>query len=398
MYKKKTVGLSIRLSVFVLIFGSLAVVFAAAYDGGTPVAHSQEYTDTPPSLVAVFDDSSRYVFLDDSGHGVMAGMVENRSPDYLSSVYIQVKFFDKDTGSLVDVVSNSTLFDVLPPNSKTPFLIRSSAPDLNIAHASAKIIHVDSAPNKEYELNLQVGAVESFIANADQYNIAINAEIQNGPAPSSDVVVYVAFHDAFDPPRTLDVRTASLGDLRPDETVRFSLDEMIPLQSRSFSIFAESDVYHSEAIHRQKIDLPTSFDAASLYDRMLIASITDVSLRDGDDNRISSASIGDSISIKSTVSMQLAGSLDAGSNDDNIQYTPTPYVFYTQIKDASKSAQVEFIGRHDGQFVNQDEHILHTNWVPQNPGLYIAETFVWDENNVPLAARGPVLLVLVEEE
>lgn len=393
---KKTVDLPIRLYVFVLTLGSLAIISTMTYDGSTPVAYSQEYTDTLPSLVAVFDDSSRYVFLDDSGHGVMTGMVENRSPDYLSSVYIQVKFFDKTAGALVDVVSNATLLDVLPPNSKTPFLIRSSAPDLNIAHASAKIIHVDSAPNKEYDLNLQVGAVESFIANADQYNIAISGEIQNGPAPSSDAVVYVAFHDAFDPPRTLDVKTVSLGDLRPDETVQFLLDEMIPLQSRSFSIFAESDVYHSKAIHQQKIDLPASFDAASLYDRMLTASITDVSLRDGDDNRISSASIGDSISIKSTVSMQFTGNLDAGNSDGSIQYTPTPYVFYTQIKDASESAQVEFIGTHKGQFVNQDKHILHTNWVPQNPGLYIAETFVWDEDNVPLAARGPVLLVLVE--
>lgn len=418
MNKQKTVDPTIGLSRFIMLISVIAFCIIAAvsiisiYDISTYdisihdvlpyempiIAHAQEYTDTPPSLVVSVDDSSRYVFLDDAGYGVMVGMVENSGSSHVSDVYIQVKFFDDAANQPVDVVSGVTLLDVIPPNSKTPFIIKSSTPDLDIVQASAKIVSIESAPQKESNLHLQVTLVESFEINKnDHYNLVINGSIQNGPAPSSNTVVHVVFHDAFNPPRTLDVKTIPLGELLSDETTQFSFVDSISSNIRSFSIFAESDIYHSDALQQWSIPLPSFSNAAiPFFNSLLPATIIDVSLRDNENNKLGSISVGEYVNIETTVSMQFADA-HLVDNDDDVQYPAQPYVLYVQIKDSSGSSQIEFIEEHEGKFVNQDTQTLLVDWIPENPGLYIAETFVWDENNIPLAERGNILLVLVEE-
>ncbi len=356
-----------------------------------PITYAQEYTDTPPSLVAALEETSQYVFLDDSGYAVMVGMVENKGFSYISAIQIQVRFYGESTSSPINIVSGTTLIDVLPPNSKTPFMIRSSIPDSNIVHASAKIIHVGDSQQKESNLILTIddSSTTPIISNTNMYNITINGNIQNGPAPSSNTTVYVAFYDAFVPPRTLDVRSIHLGNMSHNETIEFELDDVLPQNARSFSVFAESNIYHAEPLLQQPISLEF-FVTEELSDKLTKPIvISDVSLYDSAENRIGSATVGEAAKIKTIITVQ-------STNDDDVKRVKGAYILYVQIKDASGTEQIEFIGKRGGQITAQGTQTSSVEWTPQRPGLYIAETFVWDVNNVALAEPNTVLLILVK--
>ena len=72
-----------------------------------------------------------------------------------------------------------------------------------------------------------------------------------------------------------------------------------------------------------------------------------------------------------------------------------PFRYYVQVKE-SKTATVEFIGIIEGNFDSSNlTEFPNVKWIPQRTGLYFAETFVWDTNAVPLASKGPILLIHV---
>ena len=375
----------------IAISTSIAIIsiMAAVYDIST--VHAQEQIDTPHSLVSALDETSQYVFVDNSGYGVMVGMIENKGFSYISAIQIQVRFYDESTSVPINIVSGTTLIDVLPPNSKTPFMIRSSIPDSSIAHASAKIINVGNSQQKESNLSLTIDDTSTIpiISNTNMYNITINGNIQNGPAPSSNTTVHVAFYDAFVPPRTLDVKTIHLENMSHNEIIGFELNTEMPQNARSFSIFAESDIYHAKPILHQHISLDF-FAAPSLSDKLskpLV--ISDVSLYDNAENRIGSATVGESAKIQAVMTVQ-------STDNENAKHAEGSYILYVQIKDASGTEQIEFIGKRGGQITAQGTQTSSVEWVPQRPGLYIAETFVWDINNVALAEPNAVLIILVK--
>jgi len=56
---------------------------------------------------------------------------------------------------------------------------------------------------------------------------------------------------------------------------------------------------------------------------------------------------------------------------------------------------IHFIGKTSGTFFSGGTQIPVIEWTPQEKGVYFAETFVWDQNAVPLASKGPLSLILV---
>ena len=73
----------------------------------------------------------------------------------------------------------------------------------------------------------------------------------------------------------------------------------------------------------------------------------------------------------------------------------TAYTYYVQVKESGESPYVEYIGKFDGRFIGTGQETQTIDWIPENPGLYFIETFVWDRNNIPIAEQGPFVLVIV---
>ena len=368
------------LAVLLLAAGAVSAVILAE------PAWSQEYTDSPPTLVAVIIPDSQYVFRDDSGHGIVVGMVENRGASHIYGVQIQASFYD-DVGHLpLDIAAGTTMLDVMSPGSVSPFVIASSEPDLRITHAATRIMTFGSAPDKEVGLVVAVEGMTSYIIDRAVHSLILNGTVRNGPAPSSDVTLHMALHDAFEPPRTLDVRTIHVGDLGPDEIAAFELDETVPSGTRGVTLFAESDIYGANALQHT---LPRPSSIIPAPHTMMLVTVSEVSLRDDAGGRLASSSVGAPVNIRTDLSIQFS--------DDRTEHE-TPYTLYVQIKEASESAPVEFVGKYDGRFVDDNvRHVQNIDWIPDAAGIYMAETFVWDRNNIPLAERGPVLLILIEE-
>ena len=368
---------------FVLSAASAASI--VMHDGA---AQAQEYYDTPQALAVMLVQDSRYLVQDERGHAVLTGMVENRGTSYVSNVQILAIFYDDAASAPVDVVAGYPAIEVIPPNSMVPFEIVSSEPNLGITDASARIGGFDSAPTKEPLLFVELESIEPYASGQD-VRMAIKGDVYNGPAPSEYAVVHIAYHDAFDPPRTLGIDTITTGLLLRNEATSFEADFVVPDGTERISIHAETDIYHlagQQSARYVAVDLPPPFPILPPN----IVTISGVSLRDDVGTVLSSAQAGQTVYVRADASVLPAA-------HEGEQGAEIPYTFYVQVREASPDAPVEFIGKSDGRFVvGQSVQTQSVDWIPENPGLYVAETFVWDRSGVPLAERGPYMLVLVE--
>ena len=52
------------------------------------------------------------------------------------------------------------------------------------------------------------------------------------------------------------------------------------------------------------------------------------------------------------------------------------------------------MGMYEGVFTGGSSTAI-TQWTPENEGLYLIETFMWDENDVAISNVGPIMLVVV---
>lgn len=117
-----------------------------------------------------------------------------------------------------------------------------------------------------------------------------------------------------------------------------------------------------------------------------LVTINDVHLTDTEGNRMSEVGVNSAILLQSNLSIQYGISQDT---------TNQPFVYYTQIKQSGEKPFVEFIGISEGAFEGPGSKTPSVQWTPTESGLYFVETFVWDPSGVPIASKGPILLVLV---
>ena len=77
-----------------------------------------------------------------------------------------------------------------------------------------------------------------------------------------------------------------------------------------------------------------------------------------------------------------------------------PYTYYVQIKEIPSNldmpSTIEYIGNFDDQFIGNGIKLQSLDWIPEKKGLFFIETFLWDGNNVPIAAKGPLVSFLVK--
>ena len=331
-----------------------------------------QVTDNASTLNVSLRNESPFVYQDSEGYTVVVGIVENNnSLTPISNVKIQVHFFDDLTPAPLEIVQGTTTLEVIAPNGKSSYSIRSQTPNLNITQASASILGFD--PSVEKQKGLIVYSTDVFLDTSFRFS----GVLQNGGAPSSNTNVYLAFYDGFEPPRILSVSTIELGNVDLNTDVSFELDEVINPKAVGFFLFAESSVFISDFVD---IQIP----ASQIPDKLI--TISNVSVEDSDGNKLSELSVGSPVYIKSKTWIQFAA--DQKSNE-------TAYSYYVQVKESGELPYVEYIGKFDGRFIGTGQETQIIDWIPEKTGLYFIETFVWDRNNIPIAEQGPFVLVIV---
>ena len=332
---------------------------------------SQEYSDTAPTLSVSLANDTPFVYQDSEGHTVVVGVIENNnSLTPVTNVRIQVNFFDDFNPSPLEVIQGKTILEVIPPNGKSPYVIRSQDPNLNITEASVSLLGFDSSVAKQKGL-----AVYSSEVLLDD-ELRFSGVLQNGGAPNSDTEVYLAFYDGFEPPRMIGVSTVNLGNVEPNTEIPFELHEKIDSRAVGFLLFAESDIFYSDFVD-VKMPPPQSLTK--------LVSISDVTVRDQQGNNLSEIKLGSTVNIESQAWVELASD---HSNE-------TPYRYYVQIKEAGETPFVEYIGKYDGRFIGTGSQSQTIDWIPEKKGLFYIETFVWDRNNIPISDQGPFVLINV---
>ena len=333
---------------------------------------SQEYSDNAPALIVSLRSESPFVYQDSEGYTVVVGIVENNNPlTPVTNVQVQAKFFDDFGSDPIEVVQERTTLEVIDKNGMSPYSIRSQTPNPNITQASVSLAGFNSSVEKQK--GLTVYPTDVFLDESFRFS----GVLQNGGAPNTDTNVYLAFYDGFEPPRVLSVSTIELGNMDINTDVPFEFNEKIDLRSVGFFLFAESNIFVSDTVD---VKIPSSQVPYKLI------TISDVTVEDSNGDKLSELNVGSKVNIKSNTTIEFA--------TDQIS-AETAYTYYVQIKESGESPYVEYIGKFDGRFIGDGSETQTIDWIPEKPGLFFIETFVWDRNNVPIAEQGPFVLIIV---
>lgn len=334
---------------------------------------AQEYSDNTPTLTVSLQNETPFVYQDSEGYSVVVGLVENNNElTPVTNVKVQVKFYDDVNPQPLETVTENVSLEVIPANGISPYSIRSATANPNITQASVSLAGFDSSNPKEnaltvYSNDISMGTELSFVGT-----------LQNGGAPISETNVYLAMHDSFDPPRILSVHTVEIDQVLPNDTVSFKFNGKVDARAVGFLMVAESNIFYSDVI---KVTIPPPGIATKMV------TISHVSIQDNYGKKLSELQVGTPVNIKSETMIKFEADKETKE---------TAYTYYVQIKEAGEKPTVEYIGQYDGRFIGTGLDSQTIDWVPQKPGLYFMETFVWDRNNIPISEQGPVVLFLVK--
>ena len=361
------------------IFGIILFLFLLPI----PTIFSQEFTDTNPTLTISMDSNSNFVYQDSEGYTVVIGLIENNDPlSFLTNVVIQAKFFDDFNPNSLEVSEGSTVLKVIPPNTKSPFIIRSENPNPNITEVFTTLLKFDTSESMKNSLiisNTNVFLDPISNLSDSTYTLYFSGTLQNGNAPISETFAYLAFYDVFD--RIIQISSIEIGDVGMKEMKSLKLTEEISTSAVGFLLFSESDKFYSTILN-VKIPPPEIY--------VKLVSISDVTVKDTLGKKLSEVKLGNVVQIESKTSIQFT--------ENNIA-NETPYTYYIQIKERSPNPDmpptIHHIDKFDGKFIENGLELQSIDWIPEKKGLFFIETFVWDRNNAPLAAQGPFVLILV---
>ncbi len=331
-----------------------------------------QLTDKEPTLGISLSSFTPYFYKSEDGSTVIIGQVENKKNFPVTGVKILASFYDDTQSAPLESKIGTTILEVIPPNGKSPYMIKSSM-NPKISNVSVNLLGFNSSPPKQEGLIIDVTSID------DSDRLRVGGTLQNNiGAPTENTIVYLALYDTFEPPRIVSLSSFKISeDLPLNKMVEFSFDEKRPQNLSGFMVFADSSNLTSKLSDR-KLNQPEIIS--------LLVTISDVKISDKDGKSIPNAIVGNPITIKSFLRLE---------SQSNISLVDQPYVYYAQVKNSGQPT-VEFIGTSEGKFESDSDQLPSTEWTPEKSGVYFIETFVWDPNGVPLASKGPIILVLVK--
>ncbi len=216
---------------------------------------SQEYTDTNPSLTISANSDNNFIYRNSEGYTVVIGFIENNDPlSFVTDVVIQANFYDDFNSSPLEVKEGTTTLKVIPPNTKSPFMIRSDNPDIDITDVSTKLLTFDTSEFMKNSLRISINDVslEPVTSSTSAYTLSFSGILRNGDSSISDAAVHLAFYDVFN--RIIQISSIEIGDIDMNGLASVKLIEEINSSSVGFLIYSESDKFYSDL---KNMELPT---------------------------------------------------------------------------------------------------------------------------------------------
>ena len=303
------------------------------------------------------------------GSTVVIGEVQNKNNFPVTGVKLGVSFYD-ETGKIIEYKTGTTLLKVIPAGGKVPFSI-SSKQDPSITDISVNLTGFNSSPARQQVLVITPGTLEI----SDQ--LVLSGTITNGGTIlTSGTMIHLISYDPFGRVVGISSTRPQPEDIGVGKTSVFTISSTPNSNTKSYKLVAESDNYQSTLTDITNVE-------TSLSSLTELVTINDVSVTDMMGNKYSTIPVGNQTKITSEIW---------------IKYVPEqseqPYVCYVQIKqigtekltpNKDDSAIVEFIGTVQGVFHGMEKQEISVNWVPDKPGAYFVEVYVWDPNAVALA-------------
>ena len=227
-----------------LIFGIIfiLILFPASQ------SFSQEYTDTNPTLTVSTNSNTNYLYQDSEGYTVVIGVVENNDPlSFVTNVKVQAYFYDEFNPVPLEVKEGSTILNVIPPSSSSPFVIRSENPNSEIIDVYTKILTFETSKILDNSLKISINDVSiKPVTNSNDltYDFSFSGFLRNGNSQTSETSVYVAFYDVFD--RIIQISKIDIGNMNINELASIKLNEEINSYSVGFLLFSESEKFYSD--------------------------------------------------------------------------------------------------------------------------------------------------------
>ena len=227
-----------------LIFGIIFILILFP----TSQSFSQEYTDTNPTLTVITNSNTNYVYQDSEGYTVVIGVIENNDPlSFVTNVKVQAYFYDEFKPVPLEVKEGSTILNVIPPSSSSPFVIRSENPNSEIIDVYTKILTFETSKTLDNSLKISINDVSiKPVTNSNDltYDFSFSGLLRNGNSQTSETSVYVAFYDVFD--RIIQISKIDIGNMNINELASIKLNEEINSHSVGFLLFSESEKFYSD--------------------------------------------------------------------------------------------------------------------------------------------------------
>ena len=218
-------------------------------------SYSQEYTDTNPTLTVSLNSNNDFTYRDSEGYTVVIGLIENNDPlSFVTNVVIEAKFYDDFQSNPLEVTEGSTTLKVIPPNSNSPFMIRSDNPDIDITQVSTNLLTFDTSESMKNSLRISINDIstETVTSSDSIHTLSFSGILRNGDSFVSDTAVHFAFYDVFN--RIIQISTIDIGDIDMNGLSSLELIEEINSSSVGFLLFSESDKFYSDF---KNVKIPT---------------------------------------------------------------------------------------------------------------------------------------------
>jgi len=310
-----------------------------------------------------------YSYKAEDGSTIVIGEVQNKNTFPVTGVKLGVSFYD-GTGKMLEYKTGTTLLKVIPAGGKVPFSI-SSKQDPSITDISVNLTGFNSSPARQQVLVITPGTLEI----SDQLVLS-GTIINSGTILTSNTTIYLVSYDAFGRVVDIAIATPQPDDIGVGKTSVFTIGSTPNSITKSFKLVAESDNYQSALIDITNVK-------TSISSLTKLVTINEVSVTDLIGNKYSTIPIGSPVKITSEIWIKYAS-----------EQSEQPFVCYVQIKQVgtekltqneTNAVLVEFIGTIPGVFHGMEKQEISINWIPDKPGAFFTEVYVWDPNSVALA-------------
>jgi hypothetical protein len=276
-----------------------------------------------------------------------------------------VTFFDQEQEQ-IQQLSTSTALEILQTGQTSPFIVtlKNADDSLLIDSYEAKIGNLASTASKENKLSVIFHKLETT-----EGNIVVSGRIVNdGSSVSANTKAMVILYNVIgEPIRFMSVFTEPR-DILPFGSAIFSAriraDNTIEISG--YAISSESSNY-AETMRLVQVQ-PTSMQRIRE-----VANVSNLFTLDSNNQVIAVASVGNPVLVKMDITNMLSESRE--------------YTYFLQVID--QNGFVSSLSWSMGTLAPRQSTTVVIAWVPDEPGSYILQAFLWKnvEEPIPLAFR-----------